>query len=294
MPVDTLTPLTLQEYAKIRNEISKKRGNKTRPPLMWKRDYEYLYLPNFKNKDPVTLHVYHGIDSGSGKVSNTRTSINPHRVICSYLRSSHSVDSDLLLSVYASNMYDKDAGFKTTFLIGLLSFLAGSADITRDTEKRALDFIHSGKPQEAVNLVIDNSKKYKNKLTDMFKDMSKGSPETAPGKKIEKPKSKVKPIIKYEPEPEKIRPKTDDKKIIAVAEAIEKVKASVSDTSWFMSYSSMYLAEKYRKIEPRLTPQEKNVFYKKFLDLAKKYGQGDPWVKKVMSGTKDWPAYERN
>jgi hypothetical protein len=188
-----------------------------------------------------------------------------------------------MFSIYASNLYSKEAGWKTTGLIGLLAFLAGSADISKDVEKKALNYIHSNNPQEAISLVIDNSKKYKNKLMDMFKV----SPKTHPGKHIEEQHSK-KPIIKYEPTGERL--KTDDKKITELSNDIEKVRVNVKmDTNWFMAVSSPGLSENYKKIEPKLTEQEKNIFYKKFLNLSKEFGQGDPWVKKIMSGSKDWP-----
>lgn len=62
-----IVPLTLQDYAKKRNELAKKYGNKTMPPYMWKRLYETNYLPGLKNKDPAILSTYHGIRSAACK-----------------------------------------------------------------------------------------------------------------------------------------------------------------------------------------------------------------------------------
>jgi len=58
--MENIKPLTLEEYAKKRNEIAKRYGNKPRAPYMWKSMYQF-YLEDLEKKEPTTLAVYHNI-----------------------------------------------------------------------------------------------------------------------------------------------------------------------------------------------------------------------------------------
>ena len=206
--------------------------------------------------------------------------MNPQRVVLSYLKSAQDLDS-LMLSIYASDLYDKEAGWKATAIIAFIAFLAGNADITKAVERKAINYINENKPQEAISTVVHNTKKDINELVAEFNK----TPKNQPAPQVQQTHGK-KPVIKYDPTDE--RPKTEDKKIVEFSDIIGKVKNQEIDTSWFMTVSSPYLVDEYKKISSKLTPEEKNIFYKKLLSLAKKYGQGDPWVKKIMGGSKEW------
>jgi len=207
--------------------------------------------------------------------------MNPQRVVLSYLKSAQNIDPDLMISIYASDLYDKEAGWKTTAIIAFIAFLAGNADISKSVERKAINYIRDNKPQEAISTLAHNTKKDINALVSEFNK----SPKNQPAPQVQQTHSK-KPIIKYDPTDE--RPNTEDKQIVKFSDIIEKIKSQEIDTSWFMTVSSPYLVDEYKKISSKLTPGEKNIFYKKLLNLAKKYGQGDPWVKKIMSGSKEW------
>ena len=62
--MENITPLTLNEFSKKRNEITKKYGNKPKAPYMWKNIYQ-TYLENLEQEDPTTLAVYHDVKVSS-------------------------------------------------------------------------------------------------------------------------------------------------------------------------------------------------------------------------------------
>lgn len=66
-------PLTLEQYAEKRNEITQRYGNKPKPAYMWKSSYNG-YLDDLKDKDPTVLNVYHGIKTAA--VSTKYKNIN--------------------------------------------------------------------------------------------------------------------------------------------------------------------------------------------------------------------------